>query len=287
MQASTQTSEPLTTKQEQTDGSAPLTDVVVLRQDSPRTRVIAVNCDIHGDSQSTQIMFSDGWGKPECDKCREIVHKRVSDERTAKEREREQKEKQSRINDNLKRANIPPRFAGKSLLSYIREEGDAEALNECSRYAEGFAKHRMEGRSLVLCGVMGTGKTHLACGIIRHVVTECGLRARYITAGAALRMVKETYSKKSEQSESDVLFTLSDPDLLAIDEVGVQYGSEDEKRILFEIINARYEKMKPTIIISNLDVNGISEMLGDRVVDRLRENGGALIVVKGKSYRQK
>ena len=42
------------------------------------------------------------------------------------------------------------------------------------------------------------------------------------------------------------------PDLLILDEVGVQFGSETEKMILFEIINGRYEQLKPTIVISNL-----------------------------------
>ena len=41
------------------------------------------------------------------------------------------------------------------------------------------------------------------------------------------------------------------PDLLILDEVGVQFGSETEKMILFEIINGRYEQLKPTIVISN------------------------------------
>ena len=65
------------------------------------------------------------------------------------------------------------------------------------------------------------------------------------------------------------------PDLLILDEVGVQFGSETEKMILFEIINGRYEQLKPTIVINSNLRRALTDYLGERVVDRLREGGGA------------
>lgn len=68
----------------------------------------------------------------------------------------------------------------------------------------------------------------------------------------AVRSVKETYAKGSGRTEAQALRDLVDPDLLILDEVGVQFGSDTEKLILFEIINGRYEASRPTIVISNL-----------------------------------
>lgn len=78
-----------------------------------------------------------------------------------------------------------------------------------------------------------------------------------------------------------------EPDLLILDEVGVQHGSDTEKLILFEIINGRYEAARPTIVISNLDAAGLEQFLGERAFDRLREGGGRLVVFDWESHRGK
>lgn len=78
----------------------------------------------------------------------------------------------------------------------------------------------------------------------------------------------------------------TDKDLLIIDEVGVQFGSESEKIILFEIINERYEQMKPTILISNLSEDELSRYVGERIIDRMREGKGAVINFDWESYRK-
>ena len=74
-------------------------------------------------------------------------------------------------------------------------------------------------------------------------------------------------------------------DLLIIDEVGVQRGSDFEKETFFDVINERYENMRPTIILSNLTIEEIKVFLGERVFDRLRENGGKAFLLDWPSYR--
>ena len=76
-------------------------------------------------------------------------------------------------------------------------------------------------------------------------------------------------------------------ELLVLDEIGVQFGSDAEKLIMFDIINERYEAMRPTILISNLALSGLSEFVGDRIVDRMKENGGKLMVFDWESHRGK
>ena len=76
------------------------------------------------------------------------------------------------------------------------------------------------------------------------------------------------------------------PDLLILDEIGLQHGSEAEKIILFEILNERYMQCKPTILISNLDINDLKEYITERVIDRMREGGGQKIVFNWESNRR-
>ena len=83
-----------------------------------------------------------------------------------------------------------------------------------------------------------------------------------------------------------VIDAFASPDLLILDEVGVQFGSEFEKQLLFDVLNERYEKLKPSILLSNIPSEQLSDYLGERVTDRLRENGGALIGFNWDSYRK-
>ena len=74
---------------------------------------------------------------------------------------------------------------------------------------------------------------------------------------------------------------------MIIDEVGVQFGSEAEKLIMFEIINTRYERMKPTILISNQTKEELAAFIGERVLDRMSDGGGCTLSFTWDSYRSK
>ncbi|WP_245153360.1 ATP-binding protein [Allopusillimonas ginsengisoli] len=187
--------------------------------------------------------------------------------------------------DVFRRAAIPPRFAARKLSTFNAHcDSAAEALNIARSYASDFDGVLETGRSLIFVGGVGAGKTHLATGIA-HSVMEQGYCALFSSVIGAVRSVKETYRRDSSKSESDAILALIKPDLLILDEVGVQFGSDAEKLILFEIINGRYEHMRPTIVISNLALAGLKEYLGERIIDRLREGGGKQVVFDWPSYR--
>ncbi|HFQ9372191.1 ATP-binding protein, partial [Klebsiella pneumoniae] len=100
------------------------------------------------------------------------------------------------------------------------------------------------------------------------------------------REFKSTWSKTATRSEEDVIRFFTKPDLLIIDEVGIQFGSEAEKMIMFEIINTRYERLKPTILISNLPKDELTQFIGERVIDRMNDGGGCTISFTWDSYRE-
>ncbi|WP_418945066.1 ATP-binding protein [Parasutterella sp.] len=73
--------------------------------------------------------------------------------------------------------------------------------------------------------------------------------------------------------------------LLVIDEVGVQKGSESEKRILFSILDNRVTSKKPTILMTNLGIKDCGLVLGDRLYDRIRSKC-VPVLFKGNSFRK-
>jgi len=242
-----------------------------------------VHCEQHGEylSQKFHLGGMDRWTPcAECDKERQKAE-------TRREQEELHRYRLERLTElAIKQAAIPRRFANRTLATYKTETDEqARALAVSTDYAGNLEDALATGRSLIFCGLPGTGKTHLAIGIA-HTAIENGLTAGFISAMNAVRRVRETYRRDSPETERQAIKSFADPDLLIIDEVGQQRGTDDEKVLLFDIINTRYEAMRPIIVISNLDLEGIKGYLGERAFDRLREGGGRAVNFTWESYRR-
>lgn len=213
----------------------------------------------------------------------------------AKNYEREQKARlhaeetarQEVLKNNIRsRCGIPKRFA-KSTLDQFRASTREQqiALNVTRKYLANFESNRNNGCSLVFCGTPGTGKTMLACAIANRLLENL-IEVKYSSAYAITRMVKSTYRKDSNVTEKSVIDSFIRPALLVLDEVGVQFGSETDDLILYQIINGRYEAVLPTILISNMTEKELAAFIGDRCIDRMREGGGAVVSFDWDSYRK-
>lgn len=200
-------------------------------------------------------------------------------------REEEADRQRARIEAFHKISGVPPRFAGASFDGFEhRSKAIGLAAEAMQDFVANFAEHAKAGRCLILAGPAGTGKTHLACAAIRSLC-DAGKRAQYVKLGDAIRRLRDTWRKEWNETEMEVLREMRRADLLVLDEVGVQYGSEGEKVHAFDIIDGRYSDMKPTIIVTNCKADDLVAYLGERVVDRLLENGGRMLVFDGKSNR--
>lgn len=192
------------------------------------------------------------------------------------------------LNERLLDAGIPDRFMGCTLDNWRADAPpQVQALAACAGFVEAFDENFAVGRSAMLLGTVGTGKTHLGTAMLQAVIREHahdGLRGLYATAGSIIRDVKATFGNRG-RTEADVYADLIRPDLLVIDEVGVQHGTDFERQVLFEVINGRYERIKPTIVVSNLGVTELRQCLGDRAVDRLRDKSGIVVVFRWASAR--
>ncbi|MCR4319706.1 MAG: ATP-binding protein [Candidatus Brocadiaceae bacterium] len=240
----------------------------------------SANCEHHGDFESRNI-FGGVWSN--CPVC--SAERKVADDR--EQAERGEVERQRIWLHHMGEAGIPERFRARTLANYnATNAGQKRALMFATEYAEQFALVCETGRSAIFCGLPGTGKTHLAIGIALHVM---GLRksAMFTTVQRMIRRAKDAWRKDSTESESNVIDMLVYPNLLIIDEIGVQFGSEFEKNFMFDLLNERYEKRRPTILLSNLTATEIKTFLGDRIYDRLREDGGQCVSFDWASHRGK
>ena len=75
--------------------------------------------------------------------------------------------------------------------------------------------------------------------------------------------------QNAEFTEDDVIDRISKIGLLVLDEIGVQKGSDAERRILFSVMDRRLTNKKPTILLTNLPPEALLALLGDRLMDRV------------------
>lgn len=184
---------------------------------------------------------------------------------------------------------IPKRFADKNFEAYeATEKGQYQALKSCMDFAQELKADWFSGKTLLLIGTPGTGKTHLACAV-GHETIKQGRTVLYTTVTRLLEDIKSSWNDK-ERSVKNIIARYVSVDLLIMDEIGAFRGiSEREKDYLFEVINARYEQMKPMIAVSNLRLSGaesIEAYLEERSFDRLCEQA-RLVVFGWESFRRK
>ncbi len=186
---------------------------------------------------------------------------------------------------NVQAACIPPRFVGKGFDSFVATTAPQKHALEVARdYVARFPEHEDAGHCLVFSGKVGTGKTHLACAIAEALI-RANFGPYYTTTADLIRWIRSAWRKDSDEDESTILQRIQDFDLLILDEVGVQFGSDAEVQQLTEIVDLRYRETRPTLVVSNYGLNDLGRFLGERGVDRLKENGGQVAIFNWGSRR--
>lgn len=247
---------------------------------------VEFTCSKHGKQKATKVLYNGNWIGGKCELCEEEKKNNLEVKQQEILRKNEQEDKRKLMEKNFETALIPLRFQKHCFTSYEPKDKHQEKIKKaCIDYTKNFDEAMSTGRCLIFCGRTGTGKTHLSCAIANNILKK-GKTALFMSVIDAVRRVKETYSRNSLLTERQAIESFVEPSLLILDEVGIQFGSEAEKMIIFEIINKRYENIKPTILITNLEPEELKSYIGDRVVDRLRENGGVLFHLNWDSHRK-
>ena len=132
--------------------------------------------------------------------------------------------------------------------------------------------------SLIFIGKVGTGKTHLALSIIR----ECG--GLYRLSSNIVEELRRAKSFTAKESEAEILENYGNARLLVIDEIGRGVAGAEEQYMLYQIINERYNRRKPTILISNQTKKDFLNYIGIAAADRLTESA-QVVEFTWQSYR--
>ena len=190
----------------------------------------------------------------------------------------------------------PPEFHTTSFETFDTSTTErANALARCREFTAQVNKHGCGFEELV--GRPGTGKTLLACNIVRELNI---IDALYTRQGELTVALRATYGRKDvflhrprdegdEDSPPTPLEIVQRVRFVILDELGCNPLANDERLLLDELIKHRYDERKPTILISNLPLDQLKEFLGDALTDRIKHatgNGKFILQFSGESYRR-
>ena len=185
-------------------------------------------------------------------------------------REEEEEARRRRIVANLEAFKVPKRFRNANFYT-----------TECASAKErSVIEYLKKGRSAVIYGPNGTGKTHLAFASCIHQITE-GKTAKYVLAFDLFNSIRRSFG----DSTTDTLVKeFASYDYLVIDEIDKTLGTPTEFTYLYSIINARYNDMKSTVLITNATPSEFVAIIGQSALDRVASDG-AVIELSGENYR--
>ena len=123
-----------------------------------------------------------------------------------------------------------------------------------------------DSKSILMFGQTGLGKTHLSLAIANKVL-EKGYGVIYDSAINILRSIEKEHF--SHDHSSEMIDLVMDTDLLILDDLGTEYETPFYNATIYNIINTRLNRRKPSIISTNLDFSGISRRYDKRVMSRI------------------
>ena len=212
----------------------------------------------------------------------------------------------ARAGNLLAAARIPRRYEHCELASYTTDFPAAHrslafAHIAASKFAQEYDPR--DGTGLLIIGQIGTGKTHLAVGIVKELINK-GIPCLFYDYRELLKEIQNSYNATVQTTELDVLRPVFETDVLVLDELGAVKPTEWVWDTVSLILNTRYNNNRTTIITTNFEDQAAAgasgslsparaatraETLGDRIGERMRSRLHEMcrvIKMEGEDFRQ-
>ena len=188
--------------------------------------------------------------------------------------------------------NTPEKYKGATFENF--EEGwQDQALKISEKYAKKVDKFlpggKKAGQSLYLCGVHGTGKTHLMYAIKDYVIRKKELSAVAFSTEKMLGRMKD-YDDYQRDNFENLIKTIP---LLLLDDISHIRSTDWEQEKMKGVIDERYRENRPMVITDNMKPEALEKKYGGvewaAIKSRLQEICAfvELEAKPGETYREK
>lgn len=187
-------------------------------------------------------------------------------------------------------SNIPRKYRYRRLSEFKTQDSKDVGLLIAYDKAEKLITNIKNARKgICYLGPVGSGKTFLGCLILNEVILQHVMPVRFLKITRHFfNEIRSTYNSESAMygKGEDIFQEIINTPVLLIDDFGVQADSAWEQRMLYDLIDARYESEKITLITTNLNKDELKPLFGGRVYSRLKEMTDFQVMVS-TDYRDK
>ena len=190
---------------------------------------------------------------------------------------------QKMLNLKIKKANLGVNFNDAKFSNFklnyypntMPSEGGAtyrERANTALLAAKGFVNDintNQVKKGLFFCGPVGSGKTFLALALARELVLN-NHDLLFVVVPDFLDALRFTFDKNDNGlTEKDLIDVVWNIPILILDDLGAHNYTEWTVNKIYSLLNYRLNHKLPTIITSNLTLNELESLLGDRTCSRI------------------
>jgi DNA replication protein DnaC len=166
-----------------------------------------------------------------------------------------------------------------TMTNIVDTSGNSDAVHLVKSYVAGNAPP-----IIVLIGPPGTGKTHMLEAVGRSFL-EKSKSVKYVLVSSMLDSLRPSGTEDPRADIAEYIL----PQLLILDDLGVEKASEWVIEKLMAVIDDRYRNNRKLLVATNASEIEIIQRLGSRIADRLYdENSGKVTraIITGDSARQ-
>ena len=183
-------------------------------------------------------------------------------ERKEQEELREKQIEQDRLRKNC--------FISINQISYTFENADKDTDKDIIKKAKNYVKHfeemRKDNVGLLLYGNVGSGKTYIACSIANAIITEYSYTVKMRNF---VQILNDLQKGGFNLDRNEYIEQITNPTLLILDDFGIERNTEYALEQIYNVINARYLKARPTIITTNLNFKDLEKEQEDIMLGRI------------------
>jgi DNA replication protein DnaC len=119
-----------------------------------------------------------------------------------------------------------------------------------------------EGRSIILMGNPGRGKTHLAAAYLNSWMQERGKTGVFVSLVDLMSSLRRTIRATEGPDWDTLLDRFAQADLLVLDDLGQEKASEKVIEVVFHLLNNRINQRRPTVITTNYSLKTLATEVG-------------------------